>query len=271
LAYARGIPQPYRFGWYSYDELNFMPRVPVSGVRGDFGAFEWNGSIRFSKPFLGQYIFGWTPIWNTRWWSGPRGESFPAHVDQFESDFQVSSFRPGPWNWQLGITPQINSDFYRSPNSSAYIFDSRAVLFYQASPNLRLGVGVAVWDRLHEDVIPYGGVLWTPDDVWEFRMFFPKTRITRYWGNVRGNHLWSYFSAEYESQAYQVDVYAGRPVKERLQMTNEQLLLGVSTQHKTWTVFTEAGAIIGRQARFSGPSPDFNIQDGLLARVGLLY
>jgi hypothetical protein len=272
LPYGVGRPQPYRFGWYSYDELNYAPPAAVSGDRGNFSSFDWNGSIRFSRPFLGQYIAAWTPVWNTRWWNGPHGESFPAHVDQFESDFQLSSARSSPWNWQLGFTPQVNSDFYRSPNSSAYIFDFRGVLFYQPSPNLRLAMGVAVWDRLREDVIPYGGVLWTPNDTWEFRLFFPKSRISRYWGTISGNHVWTYLSAEYDSQAYQVDeVYAQRRVKERLQMTDDQLLAGVSAQHNNWTAFTEAGAIVGRWARFSGPSPNFNIQDGFLARLGVLY
>jgi hypothetical protein len=193
-------------------------------------------------------------------------------VDQFESDFQLSSVRPQPWNWQLGFTPQLNSDFYRAPNSSAYIFDFRGVLLYQASPSLRWAMGVAVWDRLREQVIPYGGMVWTPNDVWEVRMFFPKSRISRYWGTISGNDVWTYISAEYESQAYQVDnVYQQRRVKERLQMTDDQLLAGISAQHKNWTAFTEAGAMVGRWARFSGPTPNASIQDAFVARVGVLY
>jgi hypothetical protein len=266
--YGRNRPQPYKFGWYSYDDLTYIPYGSTS-LNGRFSSFEWNGSVRFSKPLGNKYVFAVTPTWNTKWWSGPVGESFPIHADQFESDFQLSSARASPWNWQLGLTPQLNADFNRTINSNAAIFDARGVMFYQASPKLQLAVGAAAWDRIHEQIIPYGGLVWNPDDAWEVRLLFPKSRVSRYWGMIGQTNIWTYVSAEYESQAYQVDVV--RRVSERMQMTDDQLLFGLNAQRRSVTIFTETGAMLHRRAMFSGPSTNFSIHDAVVARIGLQY
>jgi hypothetical protein len=266
----RGV-QPYRFGWYSYDDATYFPTSRAQGVSGSFQALQWTSWMRYSRVVGNQMVLSWTPQWNSIFWTGPTGVALPADVDQITSDLQISSIQPGPWNWQVGVTPQINTDFKRALNSNAYMVDGRAVLFYRPSAQWRLALGAAYWNRVHDLIIPYGGVIWTPDDRWEFRIFFPKTRISRYCGTVWGANVWAYASAEYEVQAYQIRIANGTADTTRMQISDCQFLLGCNAQRNAWTAFVEGGLVSDRHVAFRGAVPNFGLSDGLMARIGILY
>lgn len=271
FAFGNQGNQPYRFDLYSYDDFTYLPTAPVRGVTGSFQDLQWNAWMRYSRAIAGSYIFAWTPTWNSSFWTGPSGVALPPDVDQIRSDFQLSSVQPGPWNWQVGFTPQINADFRRSLDYNAYMFDGRAVLFYQPTAQWRFAFGMAYWNRVRGMLIPYGGVVWSPNERWEFRLFFPKTRISRYWGTVSGKHVWTYASLEYNVQAYQVEIEDAGRAKTRMQLASEQLLIGASAQQGSWTAFVEGGLIFNRHVRFRGSTPSFGINDALMLRIGALY
>ncbi len=268
---GQGVAQPYRLNWYSYEDFTYVPTSATRGTGGSFQDLEWNAWMRRGRTFDNRYLLAWTPTWNSAFWTGPSGVALPPDVEQIRSDFQLSSLNSGPWNWQIGFTPQINADFRRSLNSSAYMFDGRVVLFYQASAHWQLALGAAYWNRVTDLIIPYGGVIWTPNDQWEVRLLFPKARISRYWGRVWDRHLWTYGSLGYDLQAWQVEIQDASQTKTRMQMSSAQALLGASMQWGNFTAFTEAGLIFDRHVRFSGPVSSFGIQDALMLRLGATY
>ena len=153
FAYGPQRSQPYRFGLRYYDDGTWQPSSKVRGADGSFQNVEWNGSTQYSRKVLDHWIVSWNPGWNTKWWSGPQNVALPPHVDQIFSDFQFTYARSGPWNVQLGITPQINSDFMRSLTSAAYMVDFRGVVLFQATPELRLAIGATFWNRISELVL----------------------------------------------------------------------------------------------------------------------
>ncbi len=157
----RGV-QPYKFGWSSYDDMTWMPTVPARGTTGSFQDLEWNSNLRYSRAIDDQWIFTWTPTWNTSFWTGPTGVPLPASVSQISSDLQLSSASGGPFDFQIGFTPQVNADLQKQLDSNAYMFDGRFVFFYQSSPNLRWAFGFAYWNRVIDQFIPYGGIIWRP-------------------------------------------------------------------------------------------------------------
>jgi hypothetical protein len=262
--------QPYRLNWFSYDDFTYIPTSPTRGVAGSFQDLEWNAWMRRARTF-DRYLVIWTPTWNSSFWTGPSGVALPPDADQIRSDIQVSSLYDGRWNWQVGFTPQINADFRRSLDSNAYMFDGRVVLFYQASAQWRLAMGAAYWNRVTDLIIPYGGVIWTPNDQWELRLLFPKARISRYWGRVWGKNLWTYGTLGYDLQAWQVGIQDPSHIKTRMQMSSNQALLGTSVEWRSFTAFAEGGLIFDRHVRFRAPLPSFGIQDALMLRIGAMY
>lgn len=271
FAFGNAGFQPYRLGWYFYDELPYMPTSPVQGVPGSFQDVQYNAWVRYARVLGDRYLFSWTGTWNSSWWTGPSGVNLPPYVDQLVTDFQISSLYAGPWNWQVGVTPQVDADFRRALDRNAYMVDGRFVLFYQASPELRLAAGLEYWNRVHGVLIPYGGILWAPDDRWEFRIFFPQTRISRYYGNVAGKDVWNYASIGWNVQAWQVTIQDPTEIKTRMQMSYAELLAGVSAASGIWTAFLEGGLIFDRRVLFRNYAPPFTINDNLMVRIGVLY
>jgi hypothetical protein len=84
-------------------------------------------------------------------------------------------------------------------------------------------------------------------------------------------HLWTYASAEYDVEAYQVEIQDPSSVKTRMQMSDCRILLGASTQRGAITGFIEGGGVFDRHVRFRGPVTDFGINDCLIMRMGILY
>lgn len=271
MAFGNAGYQPYRLGWYFYDEVPYMPTSPVRGTTGSFQDVQYNAWTRYSRRLGERHFWAWTGAWNSSFWTGPSGVNLPGGVEQFVSDVQISSLYSGRWNWQAGVTPQVNADFRRALDHNAYMVDGRFALLYQASPDLRLAAGMEYWNRVHGIVIPYGGVIWSPDDRWEFRFFFPQSRISRYFGKVRGHDVWMYGTAGYQVQAWQVTLQDQIPTKTRMQMSDVQFLLGAAAAAGKWTAFVEGGLIADRHVQFRAFAPPFTIQDTLMVRIGALY
>jgi hypothetical protein len=271
FAYGNAGVQPYLFGWYSYDDVLWIPTAAARGTTGSFQDVEWNSYFRYARAINDTLIFSWSPTWNASFWTGPTGVPLPSEVDQISSDLQLASASGGPWNFQIGFTPQVNSDFKRQLDSNAFMFDGRAVLFYQSSPNLRWAFGFAYWNRVIDQFIPYGGVVWAPNDRWEFRIFFPKTRISRYCGTALGGPVWTYGTVEYNVQAYQIDMQDAAATKTRGEVRDYRAMLGVYTEHPSFTTFAECGIVFDRQFYFRDASFNFGVNPSVMGRLGLSF
>ena len=269
FTYGTDGAQQYQYGWLSYNDAVFIPESPARGVPGQMQILEWNSWVRFSTRVGDRLIFSWTPEFNGEFWRPPAGLGLPLYVNEFKSDFKLASVNPGRWNWQVGFTPQLNADLKRSLDANAYLFDGRAVALFRASPNWTLACGVEYWNRVHNYVIPYGGVIWTPNNRWEFRLLFPNSRVSYYLGNHHSFDLWAYASAEYLIEAYQIDTTMG--IKERGQWKDYEVLFGFDAGKGKYSAFLQAGVIFDRHVRFNGPTPDFNLGNSVLVRTGFIF
>ncbi len=270
FAYGDNGYQPYRLGWYSYNDFVLMSRSPTS-IGGDFQDLQWNAWVRYAHLHQAwPVVFSWTGWMNGKFWTGPTGISLPAGGAQFISDFQWASASTGPWNWQIGFTPQINGTFNDRINSNALMADARAVLLWRYSPQWLFAFGGAYWNRATDHLIPYGGAIWAPNDRWEFRFMFPRSRASYYVGRFRGADTWLYAAGEYNLEGYQIDLQGPRYTT-RGETSDYRVLLGGSATTGIWTLFAEAGLVTDRAFRFRGRAPDFTMADCAILRTGLLF
>ena len=261
--------QQYKYGWYSGDEFVYIPFSEAQGIPGAMQILEWNSFLRYSRRIGDRYVFSWTPEFNGGFWHVPAGSGLPPNVTELKSDFQLASVNPGPWNWQIGLTPQLNSDLRRTLDSNAYMLDGRLVALYRPAPQWTIAIGAEYLNRVHDYVIPYGGVIWTPNDRWEFKLFFPKARISYYMGKYYNLDTWAFLSQEYQIDAYQIDTYAGD--KERGQWSQYQVLFGFDVAKSFYSAYLQCGYVYHRQAQFSGSTPNFGLNDAFILRTGVTY
>jgi hypothetical protein len=270
FAYGENGYQPYRLGWYSYNDFVLMSSSPTS-IGGNFQDLQWNAWIRYAHLYQQRpIVFTWTGWMNGKFWTGPTGIPLPPGGAQFISDFQWASANSGPWNWQIGFTPQLNGTFNDRINANALMADVRAVALWRPSSQWLLAFGAAYWNRATDHLIPYGGAIWTPNDRLEFRFMFPRSRASYYLGRFRGADTWLYAAGEYAIEGYQIDL-EGSHDSTRGETSDYRVLLGASSTTGIWTFFLEGGLVTDRHFRFRGPAHDFVLDDCAILRTGILF
>ncbi len=260
----------YRLGWVTYNDITILPTAPAFGTTGDMKIVEWNSNLKYSHVISPGVLFNGTGWFSARWWDGPGGINLPAQVDQISTDLELGFFNDGPWSGQIAFHPQIVSTYEARLDRNAFNFDGRVIAMYTASPQWSFVGGVALWDRVDLLVVPHTGVIWTPNDRWEFRLLYPRSRISYFLGNYYDADVWLYAQAEYTAESWQT-IITDPTTSDRMQMTDDRLSLGVRWDTGRYSFFTEGGYVFNRHIKFAGSTPSFDLGDTAMLRTGVRY
>lgn len=274
LSVGTNGPQPYRFGWTQRYDMGYLPESNITGDLGELEIFEFNAEWEYTKPEMQGWIGSITPEFGLRTWEGPDGRpgfpvDLPGSAFHFGLDFELETPATAPYSVQIGFTPQVNSDLEDNLTSTAWYWDGRGIVFFRASPTLMVGLGALYWDRLHDRLLPYGGIIYTPDDRREYRLMFPESRASRFLGTPMGVPTWIYARAEYHIEAYQIHrERLGRPGE--VELIDWRFLAGFRTDTGYVGSFLEAGWVVGRHVNFD-TTPGFDVSSGFITRAGLRF
>jgi hypothetical protein len=269
-------PQPFRYGWQARYDFGILPSEGTSNPNvGSLSIIEADLEKELNTPFGSGYTASIAPQFNLRFWDGPLGiagmdAGLPGEAYRLGLGLKLATPTYGAWQFEAGFNPALATDF-NSVSSDAWLFDGHAVAFFRASPQWMFAVGAAYWDRVDDIVLPYAGVVWTPNDYWEFRLLFPKPRISWFAGAPWGAPTWLYAAGEYHVEAYEVNV---DPINQstRVQFEDWRLVGGARAEFGAVTGFLEAGWVFGRDVNFGASfATDFEINNGFIARAGFRY
>ena len=269
-------PQPYRYGLQERFNVAFLPGSGTSPNRGSFEIFEVDFEKPFVNPLWSNWVFTVSPQFNYRAWEGPNGAVAPApanlpeSVYRFGLNFQLATPTVNGWSAEFGFNPALATDFDASLDGDAMFYDGYAVVFLQWSPQLTLALGALYWDRVQDYVLPYAGVVYTPDQYWELRLVFPQPRITYFLGTPYGVATWIYAGAEYHVESYYVDLHFGGR-DERVEYKDWRVYGGMRWEAGQFVTFVELGAAIDREVDFERVGNDFDVDAGFFARTGLRW
>ncbi len=276
FAFGANGPQPYRYGWTTRIDAGILPKEQVKGPMGQFGVTETDVELEFTAPTSMGGIFSLTPQFGYRGWSGPDngGTGLPGSVYRFGLDMELATPENcgcGPWSFQLGFNPSINSDFEDNTTSDAYNWDGRGILFFRQSPHFLWAFGAGFWDRVNDRVIPYAGVVWTPNDRWEWRLVFPEPRISYFLGSYGGLAQWMYVRAEYHVEAYEITEQS-TGVKDKIELEDWRAMLGYRWDNGFVNGYIEGGWVFGRNVGFLTNSQlGFDVSSGFIGRIGIRF
>lgn len=264
--------QPWRLGWGIFHEWAIQPFASTSGgTTGEMKIVEWNDNFRLSELIAPGTLFNGTAYVTAHYWDGPGGTDLPGQVNQFSYDMELGLFNEGPWSAQIAFHPQIVDGYRARLNHQAFNFDGRAIASYLWSPHWTFVGGVAFWDRVDLLVVPHVGVVWTPKPRWELRLLYPKSRISYFVGRRGRTEFWVYGVAEYTAEAWQANIGTPTRVADRIQLTDNRLSLGLRWDSGRHSVFVEGGYVFNRRAKFAESTPDFDISDVGMLRVGVRF
>ena len=64
--------------------------------------------------------------------------------------------------------------------------DGRGALLWQWGPQMTWVGGIMYLDRVDDRILPYGGAVWRPNQLWEFRIMYPESQAKVFMGNYWG-------------------------------------------------------------------------------------
>lgn len=271
-------PQPYRLDRPRLLlDFEYIPGQDVSNGQGEFESFGFDGTLEFTQLLNPGLVFTHAPQFGLRTWQSPLltgNERLPSTVFRFGWDFEFSTPENGtPWSFVLGFNPSINTDFESGLSSRGINLDGRAAAIYRANPQLQYVAGLMYWDRVNDRILPYGGVVWTPNDRAEIRAMFPEARVSYYVGNVADDDKWLYVKAGYHVESYQIDmdVPGGGGREDQIEIADWRVMLGLRSESNYFGTFIEGGYVFDREVEFGGQTTDFTIDDGFILRAGIRY
>ena len=266
-------PQPYRIGYTPRFDYTYLGESGTKSPNvGRFESQNFDFELAHTIPVGPGWAFTSTPQAGARLWQGPKTlvSPLPGAVYRLGWDFTLATPLHGPWSMQLDFNPSINSDFEQGLGREAWNLDGNAMLFYRSSPQLMWVLGAGYWDRVDNIVIPYAGVVWNPNDLWEFRLLFPKARASYFLGNIGPAAHWIYATGEYHVESYQIEM-PGLGTREQVQIRDWRIGLGVRSDHGWYDKSLEVGYVLGRQVEFLHGTPGFDIKDTFMIHYAVRF
>ncbi len=270
-------PLPDRFGWTQRYELGFLPFSDAKDNWGHFGEMEFDLGWKYITPlYPTAAIFSFTQQYDLRLWGGPSSPpsvpptDLPGAVHRIGWDFELKSTTPGPLNGVLAFNPSINSDFQESLTKRAWNWDARAALLYSPTREITYVLGVLFWDRLNEQVLPWAGVIYRPNEYWQFDLVFPQFRVSAYLWDEFGFRTSIYGRVEYHTEAYEIF----NPVldeRDRVALSDWRALIGVNKDQGNMDYFIEGGWVFGRNVNYLVAPQGFDVTSGAIIRAGLRF
>jgi hypothetical protein len=201
----------------------------------------------------------------------PHGFDLPATLHDDYLEFHWLGKLSETWGADLMVTPGWHSDYHNPNGSQAFRLESHAVMVYTWSPQLKIALGAAYWGRLNANVVPAGGVIWTPNADTRFELIAPKPRIAFRIDCDPCYERWAYIAGEFGGGQWAIQQAGG--VENILNYSDYRVMLGI--EHKSLDLslngFAEIGYVFGRQLEYQHFLPDQILPSTMMARVGVSY
>jgi hypothetical protein len=173
------------------------------------------------------------------------------------------------WGYDIVFTPGIYSDF-ENESDDAFRITSRAVATYEWSPTTQLIFGVGYYDRQDLEMLPIGGLIYTPCDDVRWEMIFPRPRYARrvYAGCNRED--WWYIVGEIGGGEWAIERTGG--ADDVVTLNDYRLMIGKEVKlnggaGRMW----EVGYVFGRELEYRSATPTVDLDSTFVVRGGITF
>ncbi len=240
-----------------------------------------------------------TPGFAVHYLQGPKNADLPPQLHEGWLDFRWLSQVTPKFGLDLALTPGIYSDFQQG-SDKAFRLQAHAAAAWTYNETTKLVLGAAYLDRPDVNVIPIGGVIWTPSADVNFDLVFPHPKISH---RIRWSGLgtvpffaraqpelrqdsagekgdcplqpdavqdWAYIAGEFTGDAWATAGPLGTP--EQVVLSDYRLILGLERKVAGGlNSRVEVGFVFGRRIQYTDGRPDFYPTDTVMFRGGLTY
>ncbi|MDD4267053.1 MAG: hypothetical protein PHN77_02400 [Thermoguttaceae bacterium] len=173
----------------------------------------------------------------------------------------------------LAVTPGVYSDFEQG-SDEAIRLPGHAAALWTWSPEWQALLGCAYLDRLETNILPIGGLIWTPDEDAKYEIVFPKPKLAQRirWGGASMEQVqdWIYLSGEFGGSAWAIRRASG--AEDIVDYRDWRLLLGVERKAiGGLDYYGELGYVFNRKFQYASGNQEFEPGDTFMIRIGAFY
>ena len=198
--------------------------------------------------------------------AGLPGATYDAYLD--------AAWQPAITPWlkaDLGARVGVYTDFNHVTNESIRLMGRGLAIVTLVPERWQLAFGVVYLDRRKIKLLPAGGVIWIPNDLWRLDIIFPRPRAVRKLRTI-GTTEWAlFFSGEYGGGTWT----AQRSVIGNDQFDYNDIRVSGGLE---WEALSgmhgafEVGYVFNREFIFkSGVNTGFNPEDTFMIRAGIAF
>ena len=268
-------PSEHRNGVFQKITGSALWSPPSGSGRKSLGLTQLELNAMFALPMLTKESpFLMTPGFSTWFFDlGGKNEDSP---DLYSAKCEFRWIKPlfSQYALMLGATPGYHSAFKHG--GDGFRLPLLAGGMWNYNPRTKLILGCMYLDRIDFNWLPYGGVIWTPDDLeMRFEILFPNPKISKrvhWWGSGAGNDVsdWIYVGGELGGDCWSLKDDAGRTGE--LAYRDYRLMLGYERKATDCLRFAaEIGGLFARNYRDSLRNEDHSIDSGLFLRIKAIY
>lgn len=211
-----------------------------------------------------------TPAFETRFLEGPQVPDLPGTLYSAYTQFIWVPKLAGQWSAILGIEPGAYGDF-ESGDQDVFRLLGRALIRYEWVPDqLELIAGVLYLDRPDVELLPAGGVIWSPCDDIRYEILFPRPKFahrTYFDGIVE---YWVYLGGEFGGDSWAIQRANG--ALDQLMLRDVRVTLGLEKKLDGGAGYAvEVGYVFSRQIELESTVQEFDLEDTLMLRGIIRY
>lgn len=219
-----------------------------------------------------------TPGFILHLWAGPSEPTdadLPARAYSGFLGFHFHTSPDRPLQGEIQVRPGVYTDF-QTFNIDSFRFPGFGLIKYQLTERLQIKGGIEYYDRLRVQMLPAGGVLWTPNPQTRFDIYFPRPKLAQYVTTVGNQDLWWYVSGEYGGGSWTIQRDSG--FGDRIDYNDIRVALGIEfgpaqrMANADSLGFFEAGFVFRREVIYAqNPAHNFEPTNTFMLRAGVSY
>ncbi|OHB84951.1 MAG: hypothetical protein A2V98_12195 [Planctomycetes bacterium RBG_16_64_12] len=214
-----------------------------------------------------------TPGFAVHYLEGPAGADLPPQV--YEATVQYrwwKRFTP-QFGIDFSVTPGVFSDFQQGTDE-AFRTPAHIAGQFEWTPAAKFIFGAAYLDRDDVNVLPIGGLVWTPREDLKLELVSPRPRIAHrvFWRGASTDEVqdWVYVAGEFGGGTWAIRRAAG--ADDVLTYRDFRLLLGLERKALgNLDARLEVGYVFSREIQYASSIPDIRPSDTVMLRAGLTY
>jgi hypothetical protein len=214
-----------------------------------------------------------TPGFTVHYLDGPAGVDLPPRLFEAYTQFRWLSQVTPQLGLDLAITPGVFSDFNQN-SSESFRLTGHGAAAWTYNPTTKFVLGAAYLDLPKNSIIPVGGIIWTPNDEIKLDILFPNPKISKrihcFDTYNKDVETWVYVAGEFANDAWAIAHSDGS--NDLVVLRDNRVILGLERKIRGGlTANVEVGYVFGRHISFNSDIPDFEPEDTVLLRGGLMY